>query len=633
MVVSRQWQDEKGEAKKEWYFRHDKIMDFFLVQNFLGESDAAEALIIDRMGDPRFRSVYFLLATLLPKEAAKEIREKLIQYAADTKDHTVSNTFVQLLRSRSEKFVEQVLQQTEQEFTFQKTVTNFLQLIDAKIKLGTEQYLTIETIEGSLRNYGPLVAWITINEPNDQDIVQLLEISKQLERKNTGQVGLLFYRVPPDTTVRMEMAKVRLRDHFVVIPISLVLVEKALPNKYDCTGLLEEYVERYLQRADFFDDKNAISDTFSFFGRTELLQRLREDLTRLQGIGLFGLRKSGKTSVLIQLGFSMREHPFIHIDLQRYDSSRYGAALFNDIIERLYTLETESKLPQFEPFPQDKPAAELTVEFRRRVNELFHALQGTKYKLPILCFLDEIERIIPTQEDSQEKVKEFNACLGVLRVLSQEQRQLALLVADVHPDCNRINHWKQLGVPTNPVFSFFKEVFLPPFSMEETQGMLTNIGKLMGLEFDEESIRQIHQQSGGHPFVSRQLARLLKEKTKSKSAKSSKNGNIVIEGVIVKHYLEEALSYTGELKNYVEKSIWEDLEKRNFESAMAVLKVLACNEFSGKGIKRQMLLDKLKNNFNKNQCLDAYIFLTNIGLLHHDELDNNDFLHIHMPLL
>ncbi|MEH2062939.1 MAG: HEAT repeat domain-containing protein [Nostoc sp.] len=100
MVVSRQWQNEKGEAKKEWYFRHDKVMDFFLVQNFLGETNTAEGLLVDRMGDPRFRGVYFLLATLLPLDAAKELREKLIQYAADTKDNTVSNTFVQLLRTR-----------------------------------------------------------------------------------------------------------------------------------------------------------------------------------------------------------------------------------------------------------------------------------------------------------------------------------------------------------------------------------------------------------------------------------------------------------------------------------------------------------------------------------------------------
>lgn len=100
MVVSRKWKDQKGEDKTEWCFRHDKIMDFFLVQNFLGESDAAKGLLVDRMGDPRFYGVYLLLTTLLKIDAAEELQKKLIQYAADTRDNTVSNTFVQLLRTR-----------------------------------------------------------------------------------------------------------------------------------------------------------------------------------------------------------------------------------------------------------------------------------------------------------------------------------------------------------------------------------------------------------------------------------------------------------------------------------------------------------------------------------------------------
>jgi PBS lyase HEAT-like repeat len=100
MVVSRQWKDVKGEAQHEWYFRHDKIMEFFIVQTFLGDAPQAQNRLLDHMGDPRFRGVYFLLATLLPLNDAKDLRERLIQYAADTKDHTVSDTFVQLLRTR-----------------------------------------------------------------------------------------------------------------------------------------------------------------------------------------------------------------------------------------------------------------------------------------------------------------------------------------------------------------------------------------------------------------------------------------------------------------------------------------------------------------------------------------------------
>jgi hypothetical protein len=100
MVVTRQWQDSEGKSKKEWYFRHDKIAEFFMVQTFLGDSDAVNDRLYQHIGDSRFRGVYFLLATLLPLDAAQELREDLIQYAADTKDHTVSDTFVQLLRSR-----------------------------------------------------------------------------------------------------------------------------------------------------------------------------------------------------------------------------------------------------------------------------------------------------------------------------------------------------------------------------------------------------------------------------------------------------------------------------------------------------------------------------------------------------
>ena len=96
MVVSRQSKDSGGKPAKEWYFRHDKIAEFFIVQTFLEHPERQE----QHLGDPRFRGVYFMLANFLKLEDAIALREMLIQYAADTKDHTVSDTFVQLLRSR-----------------------------------------------------------------------------------------------------------------------------------------------------------------------------------------------------------------------------------------------------------------------------------------------------------------------------------------------------------------------------------------------------------------------------------------------------------------------------------------------------------------------------------------------------
>ncbi|MBN2285227.1 MAG: hypothetical protein JXI43_02175 [Tissierellales bacterium] len=91
-------QTKKGDREYSslWYFRHDKILEFFIVQTFLGVTTRPA----DHINDPRFRGVYFLLANLMPIDAAKSLRETLIQYAADTRDHTVSDNFIQLLRQR-----------------------------------------------------------------------------------------------------------------------------------------------------------------------------------------------------------------------------------------------------------------------------------------------------------------------------------------------------------------------------------------------------------------------------------------------------------------------------------------------------------------------------------------------------
>jgi hypothetical protein len=72
-------------------------MDYFLVRAFLGEDNPRPALLLD---DPRFRGTYLQLANLLPIRDARKLERELINYAADTKDHSLSDAFVQMLRTR-----------------------------------------------------------------------------------------------------------------------------------------------------------------------------------------------------------------------------------------------------------------------------------------------------------------------------------------------------------------------------------------------------------------------------------------------------------------------------------------------------------------------------------------------------
>jgi hypothetical protein len=512
-------------------------------------------------------------------------------------------------------------------------VHQFLRQVGAETSQEEKQHvLRVRSIPGRLKSYTPLPMMFA-DQPVDQNVIELIQYSVHWAGNSQYKVSILLYRNPPDTSVRLQMAQVRARDHFVLIPIPFAAVEQALTDEAASTGLLAQYAERYLPGADLFDDRNAIGDTLCFFGRGNLLHSLEEDLRRNQGIGLFGLRKSGKTSLLLQLGFAMRQHPVVHIDLQPYGGKLYyGAELFNRILQELSKLLKEripSPALSSELFNRDRPAADVTIDFGRQVSELAKVLSAAGYQLPILLFLDEIERILPTEKDSRERAEEFNAFFGVLRSLSQEQRLVSLLIADVHPDANRINHWCQVSVPTNPVFSFFKEIFVSPFSQEETTEMLTEIGKLMGVAFDKDALVAIHRESGGHPFISRQLASLLCKKV---DKEKSDQGELII-FLAAKRYLSRPFKHSGILKDYFEQNIWADLHKRNFAAAMAVLRLLSCNEESSEGVMEETLLNRLSNNFSESECTDALLWLEAVGLVVRKELEDDDSYHIQVLLM
>ncbi|HYO69885.1 MAG TPA: hypothetical protein VEU33_27795 [Archangium sp.] len=97
LVVRRQWKSLDGKEQREWRFRHDKLHEFFIAQTFLGEGNPRPA---EHLADPRFRGVYFLLALLLEPAEARALREMLVDYAAATRDHTVSDDFVNVLNTR-----------------------------------------------------------------------------------------------------------------------------------------------------------------------------------------------------------------------------------------------------------------------------------------------------------------------------------------------------------------------------------------------------------------------------------------------------------------------------------------------------------------------------------------------------
>ena len=370
-----------------------------------------------------------------------------------------------------------------------------------------------------------------------------------------------------------------------------------------------------------YNEGDNINTSITFSGRQKLLHLLQQDLSRCQGIALNGLRKSGKTSVLRQLKLYLPKSPIVYIDIKPYGGTNYGAKLFNEILKQLYNLLNQQNSDSnflVEFFEINTPAKEITSQFVEQFCWLAKKLLESNYNLPIICLLDEIQGIFPTEKEPAEKVEEFNAVFGTLRQLSQAKRNLSLLVADVYPDFNRLNVWTQPYVPSNPVFQFFKEIHLQPFTLEETQTMLTEIGQLMGVEFEPEILKIIHTESGGHPFIAQQIAGLLYQRAE-KQKRSVLN---LITYSSAEPYLKSILDYSDTLNNYFQKDIWDDLDKRNFTIAMTILRLLAGHDSLTEQRLEEAVLAKLNGKCCLNDYESALLWLENIGLLKEHQLED-----------
>ena len=119
-----------------------------------------------------------------------------------------------------------------------------------------------------------------------------------------------------------------------IIPLLSTILQKTLSTD-DCERLLKELEEPYLARIDPYAESKPIHDPTWFYGRDELLKRLPAMLAQGQHVGIFGLRKVGKTSLINQLRQRFVTTPTVFIDCQAF--SARAEIFFEEILKQLQT--------------------------------------------------------------------------------------------------------------------------------------------------------------------------------------------------------------------------------------------------------------------------------------------------------
>lgn len=330
------------------------------------------------------------------------------------------------------------------------------------------------------------------------------------------QVVLLLVASLPEGVERLMFQ--RLEDRKRTVPAIVPITQSQIETAGQADNLLREVLDRWLYRRDLFAQNFPVSGR-RFFGRERSLAEIRDAIANGTAAGIFGLRKVGKTSLLKEIERRANEGGdiAIYIDLLRIpaditDTRWLYWKLGSELVKRT-TIRQEfrgirwrlgNEYNDYLDIPDSYPVA---TAFDSDLSRTLDAIRRSPLnpRPKVIVMLDEIERLLPNTA-GKEGFKGFFDFFSYIRGVAQESSDFVPIVTGANA---AIAEAAQFSGRDNPVFNFFREIYLPLLKSGESIQMVQTLGKGMGVRFSTEVALRIHNLTGGHPFFIRQLCSFL----------------------------------------------------------------------------------------------------------------------------
>lgn len=309
----------------------------------------------------------------------------------------------------------------------------------------------------------------------------------------------------PDTETKLEDWAIERETGITVVPAVRVTLERLVTN--DSAEGLRTLIEGSVKARNYYDERDPVTGD-RFFGRSAVLSNLDRKLTDRRGhIGLFGLRRVGKTSLVLELRDRLIKRPGlvpVFVDLEATATARHTAYRLwielADVLVRVTKLNvTAARRTLGVPDDwQSMPTQDLILRVADVMRTLLSsgALRGRQ----LVLFLDEAEILLPNAERPAEHTLEL---FRALRGVSQETQQLSLVLAGVNatPTESPI-----LADDDNPLFGLLSVEYLGPLDAPECEEMIRRLGRRMQVRWDGTAVSVLTAQVGGHPLLARLAA-------------------------------------------------------------------------------------------------------------------------------
>lgn len=271
---------------------------------------------------------------------------------------------------------------------------------------------------------------------------------------------------------------------------------------------LRKRIAEVLSTTDHFDVTNPIQEPSGFFGRETEVELLRQSLERGQSVGIFGLRKAGKTSLMntIQRRREEAGRPVVKIDVSEVAS---GDDFRLKLLARAWkTMEShvdERGMPRLRLLTSSGEVRFDLPDVRMYwIDDLKRILDRSTQRLEL--FVDEIDQAYaPRSNLGSHDADELFQCLtqlrGVIQDASSGETRLVLLCAGVDP---ALFEKPLIGRRDNLIYKLVRLLWLAPMQRDEMAQMVRALGRRMGVRVrDHKAIDLLYAEYGGHPLLSR----------------------------------------------------------------------------------------------------------------------------------
>lgn len=305
-----------------------------------------------------------------------------------------------------------------------------------------------------------------------------------------------YFLLSRDPQAKSWVSEYLMRTAQIRTPITLSFdeVRSAQANKYK----LRDTIAAFAFRRDLFDYKLPIDNDIYFFGREATVSELVDQIKKGQNTGIFGLRKTGKTSLLYKVARMIEGNGTARAE---YIDCK------NPIIRKKsaegLALHIASKLAESHSIPRSRFQALSPYEALDSV--IHHATRRAN-----LCLIfDEIEYISPLSLTDPHWTIDFIDFWQFLWSTQSKSGKLSFIVCGVNGTVCETDTYSKVQ---NPLFGIVKSTYIQGLESSSLRRMVQHFGGQMGLRFSDGAVRELEKHYGGHPLLTRMACSFIHKK-------------------------------------------------------------------------------------------------------------------------